>query len=97
MPSVFVHQHQATRSLRLPAAPVVRDEKQAGPSPQARLNGSQLREISAQWRQRVHEDPEKARRVADVLEWLAAHRDAAGRAPSLAERLRAGIFGWLRH
>ncbi|MGR4871326.1 hypothetical protein ACIPRI_20985 [Variovorax sp. LARHSF232] len=85
-PSALVQpQHQAVP---------VRD---AGPrlrapqAPQARLSGAELRELSAQWRQRAGEDPEKAHRIADALEWLAAHRDAATRAPSLIERLRAGI------
>ena len=71
--------------------------KAAVPSPKARLSGAELRELSAQWRQRAGDDPERARRIADTLEWLAAHRDAASRAPSLIERLRAGMAGWLRH
>ncbi|MBS0453357.1 MAG: hypothetical protein JSS14_18850 [Proteobacteria bacterium] len=44
--------------------------------PPARLNSAQLRELSQQWRQRVDEDPEKVQRVANVLEWLAAQREA---------------------
>ena len=76
--------------------PAARDAPRAAPSPRARLSGAQLREISAQWRQRAGEDPEKAQRIADTLEWLAAHRDAACRAPSLFERLRAGMAGWVR-
>ncbi len=88
-PSALVQQqHQA-----IP----VRDATPRLPSPQARLSGAELRELSAQWRQRAGDDPDKAHRVADALEWLAAHRDAAGRAPSLIERLRAGMAGWLRH
>ena len=84
MSSVLVHQH------RVPA------EVRAAPSPRARLSGNQLRELSAQWRQRVGEDPVTARRIADALAWLAAHREAPGRAPSLVERLRAGMAGWMR-
>ena len=84
--SVLVHPQQAPANT----AAVLSPKK-------ARLSGAELRELSAQWRQRAGDDPERARRVADTLEWLAAYRDAAGRAPSLIERLRAGMAGWLRH
>ncbi|MBS0340919.1 MAG: hypothetical protein JSS56_10355 [Proteobacteria bacterium] len=49
--------------------------------PPARLNSAQLRELSQQWRQRVDEDPEKIQRVATVLEWLAAQREAPPASP----------------
>ena len=87
-PSALVQpQHQA-----VPA----RDASPRLRAPQARLSGAELRELSAQWRQRAGEDPEKAHRIADALEWLAAHRDAASRAPSLIERLRAGLASWMQ-
>lgn len=47
----------------------------AGPQP-VRLNSTQLRELSEQWRQRADEDPQKAQRIADVLDWLATERDS---------------------
>ena len=50
--------------------------------PPPRLNSAQLRELSQQWRQRVDEDPEKVQRVAAVLEWLAAQREAPAPTPA---------------
>lgn len=58
----------------LPAA-----STQPGPR-SARLSSAELRELSRQWRQRIDEDPDKVRRVAAVLDWLASQREAPPRA-----------------
>ena len=64
--------------------------------PPARLNSAQLRELSQQWRQRVDEDPEKVQRVAAVLEWLAAQREAPPPAPVRARQRTfwQGLASW---
>lgn len=67
------------------------------PPPPARLNSSQLRELSRQWRQRVDEDPEKVQRVAAVLDWLAVQRETTAPAPLLRPRQRTfwqGLASW---
>jgi len=53
----------------------------AAQQPPARLSSAQLRELSRQWRQREDEDQDKVRRVADVLDWLANHRENTASAP----------------
>ncbi|MDM0053743.1 hypothetical protein [Variovorax sp. J22R115] len=63
--------------------------------PPARLTSLQLREVSAQWRLRSDIDPQTASRVADVLDWLAAKREAHPPARSAAHQLRASLSQWM--
>lgn len=58
----------------------------------ARLSSAELRELSRQWRQRVDEDPDKVRRIAAALDWLASQRETPPRAGPRALALTLALW-----
>jgi len=98
MSSAFVQEQQILGQARgpLPAkAAASGDDPRGSTPPPARLTSAELRVLSAQWRMRAGEEPERAERVADVLDWLASQREADAHAAPALHRLRQRISGWM--
>jgi len=61
--------------------------------PLQRLTSKELRAVSAQWHAMAHRGDERAARVAQALDWVAAVR--ARREPTRAKVLRERISLWM--